>query len=272
MDCYYGARVEGNPHKDQRGLTIWESEIQAIMDHLDKNSYQPKFCVVYDKMGNIIGCKDSSGAMMDHIPHPEEILYDVLRVTHNINPKAPLSDIMDDFRRGLKYQIQFYEPTIKFEDIGLQDKTEDRIPSWEDEFRDEFGEDLVGSADVDESDFDPERDLEKLEVLLFGEPVKKQNVKEESQEISEELKSKELHLVVKEQPRLHGKVDMFLEIVVRGSPRKSRAPRRKIFGLGNQSVPNWAYMSLEISFFPTSYKRRVLRSTDGKRIKEKPPD
>ena len=102
MDCYYGTRVE-------------------------ENSYQPKFCVVYDRMGNIIGCEDSSGAMMDHMPHPEEILFDLLRVIHSINLKAPLSDIMDDFRSGLKYQILFNEPMIEFEDVGLQDKIEDDV-------------------------------------------------------------------------------------------------------------------------------------------------
>ena len=150
---------------------------------------------------------------------------------------------------------------------------------------------------TDEGEFDPVGDLKLLEDLLYNEPsvgIKKEPC-EESHEVVGDSVFPPLHFDC-EKPKHEPysisirDVSRFTKLVKRikrisrlrdhGVKKSSSLPFHFKESLLGESTSwwakfplyVWAYESGAIGFFPTDCKRRVLRSIDGKRIMEKPPD
>ena len=151
---------------------------------------------------------------------------------------------------------------------------------------------------MDDGEFDPLGDLKLLEDLLYNEPSVgiEEKLSEKSHEVVVDLVFSPLHLDCEKSK--HEPYSIFIRDVSRFKKLAKRVRRRES-GLKDYSLikslnspphftesfqgefANWWFelnsnfqdhMSFAVGFFPTNCKRRVLRSTDGKRIKEKPPD
>ncbi|XP_076936572.1 uncharacterized protein LOC143603744 [Bidens hawaiensis] len=247
----------------------------------------PPYRFAYDQMGNFLGYKDLSRNILEPTPELEEIMDYVLFAIRNDLEYVPLLN------------PPLFETLSEIEDTGMEEqRVEEYIPSWEEEFKDEFGEELMDFAITDEGEFDPLGDLKLLEDLIYNEPslgIKKELCKE-SHEIVSDLVLPTPHLDC-EKPK-HEPYSISIRDVLRFKSL-AKGTRRRISGRRNRSVmkrltssfhfiepflgefKSWwaefnsygrAHETCAIGFFPTNCKRRVLRSIDGKMIKEKPPD
>ena len=171
----------------------------------------------------------------------------------------------------------------EIEDIGMEEqKVEEYVPSWEDEFKDEFGEELMDFTMTDEGEFDPVGDLKLLEDLLYNEPsvgIKKEPC-EESHEVVGDSVFPPLHFDC-EKPK-HEPYTISIRDMSRFKKLAKRV-RRRIFGLKDHGLMtslnspphftdsfsgefnNWWFklnsdfhdhMSFVVGFFPTNCKRK----------------
>lgn len=159
-DAYERRRIEVEARK-----APWESLVAK----------PPPYQFAYDQMGNFLGYKDLSGNILEPTPELESIMDDVLfAIRNDLEYIPPLNPPL-------------FETLSEIEDTGMEEhRVEEYVLSWEEEFKDEFGEELMDFATTDEGKFYPLGDLKLLEDLICNEP---------SVEIEKEL-CKESHEVV----------------------------------------------------------------------------
>ncbi|XP_076903934.1 uncharacterized protein LOC143559147 [Bidens hawaiensis] len=270
-DAYERRRIE---------VEAWKAPWESLL------AKPPPYRFAYDQMGNFLGFMDLSGNILEPTPELEETMDDVLfAIRNDLEYVPPLNP-------------PWFETLSEIEDTGMEEqRVEEYVPSWEDEFMGEFGEESMDFTMINEGEFDPLGDLKLLEDLLYNEPSAgiKNEPCEESHEVVGESVSPPLHFEC-EKPnhepysisirevsrfrRLAKRIRRISKLRDHGVQKSSSLPfhfKESFLGESTSwwakfTLYVWAHESCVVGFFPTDCKRKVLRSIDGKRIKEKPSD